>query len=49
MSNLSVIQDSNGEITEAGNHIETYENMKVFSNDNPMPNYTVLKNDDVKW
>jgi len=47
--NLSVIQDKNGEIDESGNVIEPYEKMKVFSASNPLPDYTVLTNDDVKW
>ena len=47
--NLSAIQDKNGEITEKGIVIEPYEKMKVFSETNPLPKYSVLKNDDVKW
>jgi hypothetical protein len=46
---LSVIQDNNGEITEEGIEIEPYEKMKVFSVANPIPDYAVLSNDDVKW
>lgn len=47
--NLKAIQDKNGEITEKGITIETYEQMKVFSAKNKLPDYAVLKNDDVKW
>ena len=47
--NLASIQDKNGEITEEGITIEPYEKMKIFSKSNPLPNYAVLKNDDVKW
>ena len=47
--NLKAIQDKNGEITEKGITIETYEQMKVFSAKNKLPVYTVLKNDDAKW
>lgn len=47
--NLKAIQDKKGEITEAGITIENYDQMKVFSASNPLPQYAVLKNDDVKW
>jgi len=47
--NLKAIQDKNGEITEDGIVIEPYETMKVFSASNPLPEYAILKNDDVKW
>jgi hypothetical protein len=47
--NLKAIQDKNGEITEEGIIIETYEQMKVFSAKNKLPGYAVLKNDDAKW
>lgn len=47
--NLAAVQDKNGEITEEGNVIEKYEQMKVFSVSNPLPGTAVLKNDDVKW
>jgi len=47
--NLSAIQDKNGAFSEKGIEIETYEKMKVFSESNPLPDYTVLTNDDVKW
>ncbi|MCF6333361.1 MAG: acetylxylan esterase [Draconibacterium sp.] len=47
--NLFAIQDKNGEIDESGNVIEPYEKMKVFSDSNPLPDYAVLTNDDVKW
>lgn len=46
---LSSITDENGEISEEGITIEPYETMKVFSDENPRPNYAVLKNDDVIW
>lgn len=46
---LSAIQDKNGEITEEGIVIEPYEKMKVFSATNPLPDYVVRTNDDVKW
>lgn len=47
--NLKAIQDSKGELTEKGNVIESYEMLKVFSPSNPIPNYTVLNNNQVKW
>lgn len=47
--NLSAIQDKNGKISEKGIEIEPYEKMKVFSEKNPLPEYAVLTNDDVKW
>jgi hypothetical protein len=47
--NLKAIQDKNGEITEEGITIESYEQMKVFSAKNKLPGYAVLKNEDVKW
>jgi len=47
--NLKAIQDENGEITEEGITIESYEQMKVFSAKNKLPGYAVLKNEDVKW
>lgn len=47
--NLSAIEDKNGAITEEGNVIEQYDDLKVFSDENPMPRYTVLTNGDVKW
>ena len=46
---ISVIQDENGIINENGNVIESYTEMKVFSSSNPMPDYAILTNDDVKW
>ena len=46
---LSAIQDKDGEITEEGIVIEPYEKMKVFSASNPLPDYAILTNDDVKW
>jgi dienelactone hydrolase len=47
--NLSAIQDKNGNITEEGITIEPYEQLKVFSDSNPLPEYTVKTNDEVKW
>jgi uncharacterized protein len=47
--NLKAITDKNGEITEEGIVMEPYEQMKVFSDSNPLPDYAVLKNDAVKW
>ena len=47
--NLKAIQDENGEISEKGIEIESYDKMKVFSPTNPLPDYAVLSNDDVKW
>lgn len=46
---LSVILDKNGNISEEGVVIEPYDIMKVFSDENPRPDYAVMKNDDVKW
>lgn len=46
---LSVLKDENGNITESENVIETYEKMKVFSDNNPLPEYSVLSNDHGKW
>jgi hypothetical protein len=46
---LSAVQDKNGEMTEQENFIEPYEMLKVFSASRPLPGYTVLTNDDVKW
>ncbi len=47
--NLKAIQDKNGEITETGNVIEKEEQLRIFSKSNPLPDYAVLNNDDVKW
>ncbi len=47
--NLAAIQDKNGEISEAGIEIEPYQKLKIFSVSNPLPDYAVLTNDDVKW
>ncbi len=47
--NLALIQDSKGLITEHGIEIESYEKMKVFSSQKPLPAYAILNNDDVKW
>lgn len=47
--NLKAVQNKNGEISEEGITIEPYEVMKVFSETNPLPDYAVLRNDDVKW
>jgi len=46
---LKAIQDDRGTITEEGIEIETCGIMKVFSNENPLPGYAILTNDDVKW
>ena len=46
---ISVIQDKNGAINEKGNVIESYEKMTIFSASNPLPDYTVISNDDVQW
>ncbi len=47
--NLSVLQNEKGEITEDAIVIESYEEMVVFSPANPLPEYAVKYNDDVKW
>ncbi len=47
--NLSAIQDENGEISEKKIVVEPYEKMIVFTASNPIPDYAVLSNDDVKW
>jgi len=47
--NLKAVTDKTGEITEEGIVIEPYEQMKVFSDKNPRPDYAVLKNDAVRW
>jgi len=46
---LDAILNSDGSITEKGNVIEEYEKMIVFSEKNPVPDYTVKSNDEVKW
>ncbi len=46
---MSVVQNENGEIDEKGNVVEAYEQMKVFSASNPIPDYAVLTNDNVEW
>ncbi len=47
--NLSAIQDEDGEIDESGIILESYEQLKVFSKKNPLPDYAVRRNDMVKW
>ncbi len=47
--NLKAVTDKTGEITEKGIVIEPYEQLKVFSEKNPRPDYAVLKNDGVNW
>lgn len=47
--NLNAVLDETGEITEAGNVIEPYETLKIFTNTNPLPGYAVRTNDDVIW
>lgn len=47
--NLKAVTGKHGEITEEGIVIEPYEKMKVFSDDNPRPDYAILTNDAVKW
>jgi uncharacterized protein len=46
---LKAVADEKGEITEEGIVIEPYEQMRVFSDTNPRPDYAVLKNDAVTW
>jgi dienelactone hydrolase len=46
---LSAIQNNDGEIDESGVAIESYEELKVFSDKNPLPKYAILRNDKVKW
>lgn len=47
--NLSAIQNKSGDFSEKGNIIESYETMRLFTESNPFPEYTVLTNDKVKW
>jgi uncharacterized protein len=47
--NLKAVTDKTGEITEKGIVIEPYEQLKVFSERNPRPDYAVLINDGVNW
>lgn len=46
---LSAIQNNDGEIDESGIVLESYEELKVFSDKNPLPKHAVLRNDKVKW
>ncbi|NOY96711.1 MAG: hypothetical protein GXO81_10145 [Chlorobi bacterium] len=47
--NLFAIQNEDGEIDESGTTLESYEQLKVFSKKNPLPDYAVRRNDMVKW
>jgi len=47
--NLSAILNENGEITEKEITIEPVEKLKIFSEKNPLPNYAVKTNEEVKW
>jgi uncharacterized protein len=46
---LNAVKDTDGNITEEGIVIESYDLMKVFSGANQRPSHAVLSNDDVKW
>jgi uncharacterized protein len=46
---LSAILNNDGEIDESGVVIESYEDLKIFSDKNPLPKHAVLRNDKVKW
>ncbi len=46
---LNAITGTDGNITEEGIVIETYDLMKVFSGTNHRPSNAVLSNDEVKW
>lgn len=47
--NLRAIQNNDGEIDESGIVIESYEQLKVFSDKNPLPKHAILRNDKVRW
>jgi uncharacterized protein len=47
--NLWAVTDENGQVTEEGIVIEPYEQMKVFSKENPRPGYAVLNNEGARW
>ncbi len=47
--NLKAVTDDSGNITEDGIVVEPYEQMKVFSENNPRPGYSVLSNDGAGW
>lgn len=46
---LEAVKDEYGNITEEGIVVEPYEQMKVFSEKNPRPGYSVLRNDRAGW
>ncbi len=46
---LQAVTDESGEISEEGIVIETYEQMKVFSEKIPRPSNAVLKNEEAGW
>lgn len=46
---ITAIQDNSGEIDESDITLKTYEQLKVFSQTNPLPGYAILRNDKVKW
>lgn len=46
---LNALTDENGSISEEGIVVEHYEQLKVFSENNPRPHDAVLKNDEVVW
>jgi len=47
--NLQAIKDRDGNLTEVGIVIEPYDKLVVFNKENPLPSYTIKKNDQVKW
>lgn len=46
---LSMIVDENGNLSEEGNVIEPYEAFRIFSDENPLPEYAAKNNDEVVW
>jgi uncharacterized protein len=47
--NLQAIRDEYGNISEEGVRIEPYEDLVVFSKNNPLPPHAIKSNDMVKW
>jgi uncharacterized protein len=46
---LGAIQNEDGSIDESGIAFESYEDLKVFSEENPLPDHAILRNDLVIW
>ena len=49
MLDLSAILNSDGRISEKEIVVEPMRKLKVFSNENPIPDYAVKSNDEVNW